>query len=60
MSEQDADRAIERLREIAARLRDPQIGEEETETLAREAADLVGRVSNEVERLLRELPPEDR
>jgi hypothetical protein len=44
----------ERLREIAERLRDPELGEEEAEALAREAADLVGRASSELEVALRE------
>jgi hypothetical protein len=42
-----------RLREIAARLRSPEIGEEEAESLAREAADLVGKASAEIEADLR-------
>ncbi len=44
----------ERLREIADRLRDPELVEDEAETLAREAADLVGRASGEIETALRE------
>jgi hypothetical protein len=44
----------ERLREIAERLRDPELGEDDAETLAREAADLVGRASGEIETALRE------
>jgi hypothetical protein len=45
----------ERLREIAARLRDPQLPEEEAEGLAREAAELVSRAGAEIETALREL-----
>lgn len=44
----------QRLREIAERLRDPAVGEEEAEGLAREAADLVGKASAEIEAALRE------
>jgi hypothetical protein len=45
----------ERLREIAARLRDPQLPEEEAEGLAREAAELVSKAGAEIESALREL-----
>jgi hypothetical protein len=45
----------ERLREIAARLRDPDLSEEEAEGLAREAADLVGKAGSEIESALREI-----
>jgi hypothetical protein len=48
------DRLAERLREIAERLRDPELGEDEAEGLAREAADLVGQASSEIETALRE------
>ena len=44
----------ERLRAIAARLREPGVSEEEAEALAREAADLVGTASAELEAALRE------
>jgi hypothetical protein len=44
----------ERLREIAARLRDPDLPEEEAEGLAREAAELVSKASSEIESALRE------
>ncbi|MEK6327943.1 MAG: exodeoxyribonuclease VII small subunit [Actinomycetota bacterium] len=44
-----------RLREIAARLRDPQLPEEEAEGLAREAAELVSKAGAEIESALREL-----
>jgi len=44
----------ERLREIADRLRDPELGDDDAEALAREAADLVGRASSEIETALRE------
>jgi hypothetical protein len=48
-----ADQLAERLREIADRLRSQDVGEEEAEALAREAADLVGRASAEIESDLR-------
>ena len=47
------DQLAERLREIADRLRSPEVGEEEAEALAREAADLVGKASAEIESDLR-------
>jgi hypothetical protein len=47
------DQLAERLREIADRLRSPEVEEEEAEALAREAADLVGRASAEIESDLR-------
>jgi len=49
----------QRLREIADRLRSSQVGEEEAEALAREAADLVGRASSEIEADLRAARAED-
>ncbi len=49
-----SDDLIGRLREIATRLRDPDLGPEEAEALAREAADLVGTASAEIEGALRE------
>ena len=45
----------ERLREIASRLRDPELPEEEAEGLAREAADLVSKAGAEIESALREI-----
>jgi hypothetical protein len=48
------DQLAERLREIAARLRDPDLPEEEAEGLAREAAELVSKASSEIESALRE------
>ena len=45
----------ERLRQIAARLRDPDLPEEEAEGLAREAAELVSKASSEIESALREI-----
>jgi len=48
------DQLVERLREIAKRLRDPDLGEDQVEALAREAADLVARASSEIETALRE------
>jgi len=47
------DQLAQRLREIADRLRSSEVGEEEAEALAREAADLVGRASSEIESDLR-------
>ena len=49
------DQHAERLREIAARLRDPDLPEEEAEGLAREAAELVSQASSEIESALREI-----
>jgi hypothetical protein len=48
-----SDQLAERLREIADRLRAPDLAEEEAEALAREAADLVGKASAEIESDLR-------
>jgi hypothetical protein len=48
-----SDQMAQRLREIADRLRSSDVGEEEAEALAREAADLVGRASSEIEADLR-------
>ena len=45
----------DRLREIAARLRDPELSEEQAEGLAREAADLVSKAGAEIESALREI-----
>ena len=47
------DEIAERLREIADRLRSSEVGEEEAEALAREAADLLGKASSEIEADLR-------
>jgi len=46
--------ASQRLREIADRLRDPEVGDEQAAELAREAAELVSRTSNDIDRALRE------
>jgi len=43
-----------RLSEIASALGDAELSDESAEALAREAADLVGEASNELERALRE------
>ena len=43
-----------RLREIAERLRDPDLGDEPAAALAREAADLVGEAGNTIDRALAE------
>jgi len=53
------DQIAERLREIADRLRSSEVGEEEAEALAREAADLVGKASSEIEADLRAARSED-
>lgn len=42
-----------RLREVAAQLRDPELGEERAAELAREAAEIVSEAGNELERSLR-------
>jgi hypothetical protein len=54
-----SDQLTQRLREIADRLRAPEVGEEEAETLAREAADLVAKASSEIEADLRAARAED-
>jgi len=51
------ERTRDRLREIAERLRSPDLGDDEAEKLAREAADLAGEVGAAVERALAE--PDD-
>jgi hypothetical protein len=43
----------QRLGEIAAALRDPELSNADAETLAREAADLVAKAGNEIERASR-------
>jgi hypothetical protein len=53
------DQIAQRLREIADRLRSSEVGEEEAEALAREAADLVGKASSEIEADLRAARAED-
>jgi hypothetical protein len=53
------DQIAERLREIADRLRSSEVWEEEAEALAREAADLVGKASSEIEADLRAARAED-
>ena len=50
----ESEQLAERLRQIADRLRSPELGEEEAEALAREAADLVGKASAEIESDLRD------
>jgi hypothetical protein len=54
-----SDELAQRLREIADRLRSPDVSEEEAEGLAREAADLVGKASAEIESDLRAARAED-
>jgi hypothetical protein len=44
----------ERLRELAEQLRDPELADERAAELAREAAELVSRAGNEIDRTLRE------
>jgi hypothetical protein len=46
--------ASDRLRELAERLRDPDVDDEQAAELAREAAELVSRTGNEIDRALRE------
>jgi hypothetical protein len=46
--------AAARLREIADRLRDPDLPESETDGLAREAADLVAKAGQDLERAVTE------
>jgi hypothetical protein len=46
--------AAEQLRELAERLRDPEIGDERAAELAREAAEVVSRAGNQIDRALRE------
>jgi len=53
------DQLAARLREIADRLRSPDVSEEEAEALAREAADLVRKASAEIESDLRAARAED-
>jgi hypothetical protein len=50
----DIEAIAARLRELAAELRKDELTDEQAEALAREAADLVGRAGNEIERALRE------
>ena len=49
----ELERIAERVREIADRLRAPDLAEEEAEALAREAADLLGEAGGALERALR-------
>jgi hypothetical protein len=50
----------ERLRELAGELRDPGLADQRAAELAREAAEVVSRAGNEIERALREAEsPED-
>jgi hypothetical protein len=46
------------LSEIAEKLRDPEIGDEQAAALAREAAELVSRAGNEIDRATRESEPD--
>jgi predicted transcriptional regulator len=61
MSESDAglEDMTARLREIAEELRAEGTSDERAEELAREAAELVGRAGNEIERALRQASSED-
>ncbi|MQA72831.1 MAG: hypothetical protein GEU88_00490 [Solirubrobacterales bacterium] len=54
----EIDAMAARLRELAALLRDPEAGDEPAAELAREAAELVSRAGNEIDRVLREGDPE--
>lgn len=60
MSAPDIGAISDRLRELAEELRAPDVGDERAEELAREAADLVGRAGNEIERALRADPGDER
>jgi hypothetical protein len=44
----------DRLRELAEQLRDPQLPDDRAAELAREAAELVSRAGNEIDRTMRE------
>jgi hypothetical protein len=46
--------AAAELRGLAERLRDPEIGDEQAAELAREAAEVVSRAGNQIDRALRE------
>jgi hypothetical protein len=46
--------AAERLRELAERLRDPDVADAQAAELAREAAAVVSQAGNEIDRALRE------
>lgn len=52
--------AAARLAELAERLRAPELLDEQVAELAREAAELVGRAGNEVDRALREAAGDER
>jgi hypothetical protein len=47
----------QQLRSLAERLRDPELPDERAAELAREAADLVGRAGNEIDRALADDEP---
>lgn len=58
MSSEDSVRGLAaRLRELAERLRDPELSDEQASELAREAADLVSQAGNEIDRALSEGEP---
>ena len=60
MSSEAVDRVRElaaRLGELSERLRDPEVGDSEAAELAREAAELVSQAGNEVERALADQEP---
>ncbi len=46
--------AAQRLREVSDSLRDPEVDDERAAELAREAAEIVSRAGNEIDRALRE------
>jgi hypothetical protein len=48
----------QRLREVADRLRDPELPDDQAAELAREAAELVSRAGNEIDRALLDFPGE--
>lgn len=56
---EEIDRIAARLREIAERLRSDEAADESADELAREAADLVTRAGNELERATRDPEPRE-
>lgn len=54
----DLRETTERLNQIASELSGPDLTDERAEQLAREAAELVGQASNDLERALRESAPD--
>jgi hypothetical protein len=54
MSADEVRNIAAQLSDISEKLRDPEIGDEQAATLAREAAELVSRAGNEIDRATRE------